>query len=88
MIRWSLSSICTLKSSFVNPGAATSTLYSLSSSMMLIAGAELLVFVIHSFPKKSLKIPGHQLGEFFAGVRSVPPKLNYTIILNCNENWF
>lgn len=55
------SSMRTLKSSFVIPGAASSTLYSFSVSKTLIAGAVAFAFTIQSLSKKSLKILGNQL---------------------------
>jgi len=54
------SSIWTLKSSLVIPGAANSTLYSFSVSNTLMAGAVALAFTIQSLSKKSLKILGNQ----------------------------
>ncbi|OPZ11692.1 MAG: hypothetical protein BWZ06_01658 [Bacteroidetes bacterium ADurb.BinA261] len=57
MIKLLSSSTITLQSSFVIPGAATSTTNPFSSSRMLIAGTDLLL-VSHSLPKKSLNTLG------------------------------
>ena len=69
MTRFPFSSTCTWKSSLFMPGAATSTLYSVSVSITLMAGAVAFVFFIHSVSKKSSNMAGNQLWWYrFIGI--------------------